>query len=295
MADQALLETAGRLYGGLPTDFTAGRTAAEKAAKADGDKGLTAAIKALKKPSVGAWAVNLLVRREAEQIDQVLGLAESLRAAADAMDGAELRDLTRQRRRLTGALTTRARQLALEQGSRLTQTVADQVEGTLNAAMLDAGAATAVRTGLLVTTISATGLGDVSWESAVAVPDALGSRAAPDELAGSGPALHVVPENKLLKREAARERLAEADAELAGVQKSAQQAEEAVNDLQGRRFQLRSEIDELQRRIHDLEGRVDGLDQEIEVAEQGQEDAADALTAAQDDRDRVQAALDELG
>ena len=212
-ADERLLSLAGELYGGLPADFTPQRTAAEKAAKADGDKDLAAAVKTLKKPSVGAWAVNLLVRRETEQIDQVLTLAESLRAAAEALDGAELRALTKQRRQLTSALTTRARQLALEHGTRLTQAVADQVEGTLNAAMLDAGAADAVRTGMLVTTLSATGVDEQTWASAIAVPEALGTRIAPAEPA-PGPALHVVPENKRLLRETAEEALAEAEAEV---------------------------------------------------------------------------------
>lgn len=292
-----LMTCADRLYGGLPGDFTPERTAAEKAARADGDKELAAALKTLKKPSVGAWAVNVLVRREAEQIDQVLSLAESLRAAAEALDGEELRALTKQRRQLTTALTTRARQLALELGSRLTQAVADQVEGTLNAAMLDAGAADAVRTGLLVTTISATGLGDTSWETAVAVPSALGTRATPVADGGreSGPALHVVPENKRLLREVAEERLADAEAEVASTQKSVKKADQAVSNLQGRRFQLRSEIDELQRRIGEIEDRVEGVEEELEVAEQDQEDAADAQAEAESDRDAARAALAKLG
>ena len=69
-------------------------------------------IRELKKPSVSAWAVNLLVRRESDQIDSVLQLAESLRAAAEALDGDELRALTRQRRQLTTALASAAKSLA---------------------------------------------------------------------------------------------------------------------------------------------------------------------------------------
>jgi DNA repair exonuclease SbcCD ATPase subunit len=292
-ADERLLSLAGDLYGGLPAEFTPDRTAAEKAAKADGDKDLAAAVKALKRPSVGAWAVNLLVRRETEQIDQVLTLAASLRAAAEALDGAELRALTKQRRQLTSALTTRARQLALEQGTRLTQAVADQVEGTLNAAMLDAGAAEAVRTGLLVTTLSATGIDEQTWESAVAVPGALGTRVAP-AAAPSGPALHVVPENKRLLRESAEEKLAEAEGEVKAATKAASKAEKAVSDLQGKRFQLRSEIDELQRRIDTLEDRIEGVDDDIEVAEQDHEDAMEAVSEAESGRDAAQKALDKL-
>ena len=112
-----------------------------------GDKALAAQIKKLKKPSVAAWAVNLLVRRESEQIDSVLALAESLRAAAEALDGDELRALTRQRRQLTTALATSARSHAREAGVRLTGPVVDQVEGMLTAAMLDPVAAQVVRTG----------------------------------------------------------------------------------------------------------------------------------------------------
>ena len=60
------------LYAGPADDFTEARNQAAKGR----DKELAAQIKKLKKPSVAAWAVNLLVRRESEQIDSVLGLAE---------------------------------------------------------------------------------------------------------------------------------------------------------------------------------------------------------------------------
>ena len=55
-----------------------------------------------------------------------------------ASTGDELRALTRQRRQLTAAVTTRARGVAADEGVRVTQAVADQVEATLTAAMLDA-------------------------------------------------------------------------------------------------------------------------------------------------------------
>lgn len=288
-----LLEVADALYAGLPEVFTTDRGTAEKSARAGGDKELAAAVKALKRPSVGAWAVNLLVRREADQIDQVLGLAESLRAAADALDGEELRSLTRQRRQLTSALTTRARQLALEHGTRLTRAVAEQVESTLNAAMLDAGAAEAVRTGLLVTTLRATGLDDATRESAVAVPSTLGTRAAP--VASHLPPLRVVPSNKRLEREAAEERLAAAQAIAEQVQTSVEEAARVLGDLQGKRFALCGELDELQRRIGVIEEQVDDVDEEIEVAEQDHEDAAVALADAEAARDLVRDALEALG
>src|SRR6185437_4179733 len=85
----SLLEVADELYA-LPLDrFTPERDARAKAAK--GDKDLVAALKALRKPSLAAWVVNLLVRREAGQVEQVLAIGAALREAQEGMDGAELR------------------------------------------------------------------------------------------------------------------------------------------------------------------------------------------------------------
>ena len=65
---EELVAVADRLYAVPAEAFTEQRN---QAAKDAGDKQLTAAIKKLKKPSVAAWAVNLLVRRESDQIDSV--------------------------------------------------------------------------------------------------------------------------------------------------------------------------------------------------------------------------------
>src|SRR6188768_3484779 len=165
-----LTEIADRLYGGSADGFTEARNAA---AREVGDKALAAQVKKLKKPSVAAWAVNLLVRRESTQIDSVLELAESLRAAAEALDGNELRALTRQRRQLTTALASTARSLARDAGVRLTGPVVDQVEGMLTAAMLDEVAAQVVRTGRVVTAFTSTGVSDLDVAGVVAVPESL--------------------------------------------------------------------------------------------------------------------------
>ena len=73
-------------------------------------------MKALRKPSLAAWVVNLLVRREAEQVEQVLSMGAALREAQAAMSGDQLRELTRQRRQLTAVVTQQARSLAARPG-----------------------------------------------------------------------------------------------------------------------------------------------------------------------------------
>ena len=97
MATDPLLDAADRLYGLTLAEFTPARDALVKEHKSDKD--LAAALKKLKKPSLAAWVVNLLVRRDAAQVDQVLVVGEALRQAQADLDGAELRQLTRQRRR----------------------------------------------------------------------------------------------------------------------------------------------------------------------------------------------------
>ena len=281
MSSADLIEIADRLYAEPLAGFTAARDAAAKDV-AD-NKDLAAQVKALKKPSIAAWAVNLLVRREADQIDQVLALAEALRTAAESMDGDELRALTRQRRQLTTALASSARDLAREQDVRLTSAVTDQVEGMLNAAMLDPVAAAVVRSGLVLTAFTSTGVSELDVGALCAVPDALGPdvnhRATATERAA--PSLQLVPEDDNVRRAAAQDRVDEAARAVAEAREELEQVEETVRTLGARRLQLQGEIDELRRRVAALEDDVDGVDEDLEEAEGAREDAAVVLEEAE--------------
>lgn len=291
MPSDELTEIADRLYAEPQTAFTAAR---DLAAKAVADKALAARVKALKKPSVAAWAVNLLVRREADQIDQVLALAESLRAAAESLDGDELRTLTRQRRQLTAALTTTAGHLAREHGVRLTTAVSDQVEAVLTAAMLDPVAASVVRSGLVITAFTSTGVSEVDVPAVCAVPEAVGHRATQLEAPVAGPpVLHVVPDDTLRIVEA-RAKVEAAVLELAEAAEERDHRAATSARLTARRLQLQGEIDELRRRLAGIEDEVDALDDEIEEAaeEEGDADAAhgaaeEALAAARAELERL--------
>ena len=80
-----LLEIADDLYALPLADFTPARDARAKEHKAD--KALAAAVKGLRKASAAAWVVNLLVRREPDQVDQVLAVGAALREAQESLDG----------------------------------------------------------------------------------------------------------------------------------------------------------------------------------------------------------------
>ncbi|TIC81124.1 hypothetical protein E8D37_14065 [Nocardioides sp. GY 10127] len=283
------------LYGLPLGDFTGARDALVREHRGTD---LAAGLKALRKPSTAAWVVNLLVRRETEQVEQVLGLGEALRQAQATFSGDALRDLTRQRRQLVAAVTTTARRRAREEGLRVTEAVAVQVESTLTAAMVDAGCADAVRSGLLVAALATTGLDDVDPAAAVALPAALGHRAAPvAPPVPERPVLHVVPDPDAdaKARRAAEDALEEAEEALAAVEAEHGRAEEDVARLNARAMELAAQLDEVRRRAAELEAEADEVDADLEEAEDVRDEQAVLLQDATAERDAARAALEKLG
>jgi hypothetical protein len=169
MDDKALTAIALDLYA-LPFDeFMAARTAAAKAATGSG-KELPAAVKALPKPSVAAWAVNMMAVHESAVLAQLADLGQRMRAAQSSLDARALRELARERRALLSDAVDTARSVAERHGRAISATIATDVERTLGALITDEGAAAAVQSGLLVQTLSADGVDTVDLDGAVAVP-----------------------------------------------------------------------------------------------------------------------------
>ena len=300
-----LLEVADRLYGLPLGDFTPTRDARARELRAE-DRALAAAVKALRKPATAAWVVNQLVRGETEQVDQLLAVGEALREAQRSMSADELRALTRQRRQVTAAVVTRARAVARGLGLRVTEAVADQVEATLTAAMVDADCATAVRSGLLVAPLASTGVGSTDVTAALAAPEALGfaASARDDEPDGSGPAagadgrhgLHVVPDPDahLKAVAAADEALAAAEEQLVAATEEQATARAEVEQLEARGLQLQSELEELRRRLAETETAAEEVEDDLADAEEAAEEAGRTADAAAADRDAARAVRDAL-
>ncbi|GAB4007700.1 hypothetical protein [Nocardioides ultimimeridianus] len=292
-----LLEIADELYAVPLAAFTPERDARAKELKGTPE---AARVKALRKPSTAAWLVDLLVRREPAQVDQLLAVGAALREAQQAMSAGELRTLTKQRRQVTAAVVQHLRQLALAEGHRITEAVALQVEETLTAAMVDAECGRAVRSGLLVTALRTTGLEPLPPETvaaAVALPEALGFQAAPREAPEpQRPELHLVPDpDKAAKaRAAAEERLAAATSAYEEAAETHATAAGEVDRLSARSLQLQGELDELRRRLAELEEESDAVEEELGDAEEERDEAAASLRTAAADRDAAQAALDRL-
>ena len=105
MGSRELAGIAGPLYALPYGEFVAARTAAAKDVSSAGltaaeQRALAAEVRALPKPSVAAWAVNMLAAHSPEILRELAALGTSMQAAQDALDAADLRRLAQQRRQL---------------------------------------------------------------------------------------------------------------------------------------------------------------------------------------------------
>jgi hypothetical protein len=309
VATDPLLSIAEELYSLPPTEFTGTRNQWAKQTRADGDPELAKRVGELRKPSVSAWVVNMMMRHQGEQMAQVLDLGASLRQAQSDLDGDALRELTRQRRQLTTAVTHQGRTLAAELGQKVTETVADQVQSTLHAAMVDEQAAAAVRSGMLVAALAATGVDGADVADAVAVPAAIGltarprSRPAPQRAERAD--LSVVPEPDPQPDAEQKARQAERTAAQEAVDRAMQAADDAqrrlrkatkrVKRIEAGTLQAADELDQARRRVAELEHALEGLDDEAAAAADKQERAEQRYAEAQETLEAAQASLSELG
>ena len=160
---QALRE----VYGASPTDFMAVRKKLAAAAKADGDAAGAKAIGTLRKPSMAAWAVNLLARQDPELVEELVELGARMRGAQARLDTATLTSLRPERDRIVTAVVAAAAALVSEAGRTLSASGQDDVRGTVIAALADEQASTAVTSGQLTRALSYSGFGEVDLSEAV--------------------------------------------------------------------------------------------------------------------------------
>ena len=297
-------DVADELYGLLPEDFLPTRTVREQEARADGDRDLAAAIKALGKPSTAAWVCNVLVRHHREDIENLVELGGLLREAQQNLEGDQLRTLDVQRRQLVTALTRQARALAHRLGHPVSTTVGTQVEDTLRAAMADPEAGDALLEGRLTSALSYSGLGTLGRPRLRVVHPPRERRPAPTKAPGGRSrstadareeeARRAAEERRRREIEEARRALEEATAAAEEAAAAAEDERRAAADLAARHDSLVDRVEELTlelARTRDEATRVGSersrTERRREAAERRDADAARA-------RDNAQAALDRL-
>lgn len=286
---------AAELYALPPEEFTAARNARSSAAKEAGDRDLAAAVKALRRPTAGAWLLNRLVREYPDEVDDVLALGVRLRAGQGTLGAAELRALDTQRRALTRAVAQRAAALGRDDGRTVTPAVLAAVEETLRSAMVDPDAGAALATGLLVDTFSASGLDPVDLSSAVAAP----GTARPAAILGAGPggrpganAARAAREEQA--RAEARRAHDEAHAALVAATDAADAARQRATAARRRREELDRDLDRARRAMAELEERVADAAEAESAARRSQLAATRDERAAHDAAARARRALERL-
>src|SRR5690606_33698751 len=90
------IESADEWYAKPAETSTAAPAEAAAQARSDGDRPLPTQLAALKRPTVGAWLVNVVALRQPAALDQLFAAADAIRGANGA---AELRELSQRRRK----------------------------------------------------------------------------------------------------------------------------------------------------------------------------------------------------
>lgn len=263
VAHDDLDDVAAQLYALTPAEFTAARNA--RAAAATGD--LARGIKALRKPVVSAYAVDLLA--QAGELGEAIELAGALREAQDDLDAAELTRLGKQRRALVAALARSAADLARDRGVAVSAAAAIEIESTIDAAVRDPAAAAAVLTGRLVRPLAATGIDPVDLDDAV-------GGSLPGVAATAPP-----PRDDLAERRARRA----AEKALREAERLASEAERRLARTDATLAKARERADHLAERVADLRADLERVQAEAVAAESAVADVeherAEALAAAQ--------------
>ena len=176
-----------------PEEFVAARDDLARRLKREGDAAAAAEVKALRRPSLSAWAVNQLAHGRADELEQLLATGERLRSAHQAAlaggGAAELRAAARAEREAVTSLVVASLEVLRQAGHPTTDATRDRVAATLHAAAADPAAAELVRRGRLTHDLDPSGFGTpLSADDAEADLEAAGAARAPRRRgAGTGP------------------------------------------------------------------------------------------------------------
>ena len=141
-------EATTELYGSDPEGFTERRSALVAQARAAGDRSAAKQIAGLRKPTRAAWMINQLLRADPGVADQLVQLGDELRAAAAALDGTKIRELSQARRRLVDTLIRQALQHAGEETP--SAALREDLTATFGAAVADPQVARELAAGTLL-------------------------------------------------------------------------------------------------------------------------------------------------
>ncbi len=274
------------LYG-LPLDqFVALRDQHVAAARKEKQRELANALKVLVKPSVGAWAVNQLMRGSTCPMERLLQVGTAMREAQVRMDGERMRELSAERRLLLMELTEALRALGVSESAE------EEALATLNAAVAEEALAREVRAGRVTRALHHSGFGGMEEMLAAGllatptVPKEPDSPLEPEVRPEPEPIPETVPEP-------------EPEAEAEPEPEPETEPEPRPVDLGVKRLKRRLELarESLAEASSDRDlarERVDALRERLQTAKERLKEAELAVRAAEAECEEIQEQLDDL-
>ncbi|OZF29798.1 hypothetical protein [Rhodococcus sp. 14-2483-1-2] len=279
------------LYSLPPADFVSHRAAYVTRFKKAGDKAGATRIGALRKPTLVAWLVNTLARRDESALAELFDLGEQLERAQQRGDGHRLRELSTARSTSIRALTDRAVSLGRDLGATVGDNAAREISNTLNAAMADAEIRDRVRAGRTVVAETYSGFGPALLSIVPDPPD-------DDDDAESDPASPEVEDDRPNTDEAERNRLlAELESAESDLDAAAVESAEAQSDTERTASEVRSaatEVEQIEAELEAARARAQAAREAHEAGVVQAEFTAEALEAARIRVAEARSALEEL-
>ena len=239
-----------RLYGLPLGEFTSERDRMARELRRDGSREEADLVRALRKPTVPAWALNQLARRRGA-LDELLAAGEELRSAQEQiLAGGEGRDRLRAaveaERRAIASLVEQADALLAAESHKPSAQVLDRIRDTLHAASGDQQVRELLRSGRLVEDAQPVGLGPA--------PVGAPSRGKPSAAAAPPRRKRSDPDAGAARRR--REELRTARAEIRRAEQAVARAARRVGEAEA---ELESARSEAERASAGLERRRDEL------------------------------------
>jgi DNA repair exonuclease SbcCD ATPase subunit len=204
-----------RLFGLPLNEFTSARNELARRLKNEGDDGGADEIRAVGKPSISAWTINQLSRREPNAVRDLLRAGEAVRKAQkrllrEAGTPDSLRDALAKERKAIDSLTDRARSVLETAGRPATEGMLQRIARTLQVAAVENDGRELLRAGRLTVDLEPTGF---EAFAGVELPPRR-SGAAHDELS-----------DRRRRKEEHQQRVSEAQQQLRDLENAAREAE----------------------------------------------------------------------
>ncbi len=278
----SLDQAADELYGLPPGEFTAARDALVKRLRADKQRELAGEVKALRRPTLAAWALNQVVRNRRKDVEELLAAGEELREAQEQLvaggDRSGFQRAAARERELVAKLARDAAALAAEAGEGSSQGLEEKLVATLHAAALDEETAAEIGAGRVLRERQAVAGFGGGFETSAPAPKKAPKRTTPAKPRKDDEASR--------KREAAaeakaREELSAARLEERKAGRERDAAAKAAARAAARRGKAEERAAEAARRLDDARGELEEAQEQERAADERYESAAAAVAAAE--------------